>query len=234
MNNLNHPATIQIVIIITSRFFNEFMTTENDFSLELFRPTIYKFLRMAKWKKPDLKIVLDCGAGGRNPPVALFSKHGYNTYGIDNSDEALDHAREFLKKHGLEVKLTKEDMRNLPFENEYFGLVYSYNSSIHLIKEDTAKAVKEMFRVLKKGGLLCINFLWHNNVHPSLGEEKNPGEFWNMEHGDETVHSFFTEEEVEKLLEGTKILVKDKIQSKIFFTEEYFWESSFDYIVQKQ
>ena len=44
----------------------------------------------------------------------------------------------------------------------------------------------------------------------------------------------FTEEEVEKLLYGTKILLKDKVQSKIFFTEEYFWESSFEYVVQKK
>ena len=209
------------------------MTSDNDFSLELFRPTIYKFLRIAKWKLPDMKRVLDCGAGGRNPPTALFSKHGYDSYGIDNSDDALKQSKEFLEKYKLNVTLSKGDMRDLSFEDGYFDMVFSYNASIHLTKADTTKAVKEMFRVLKKGGILCMNFLWHNNVHPSLGEEKESGEFWNMEHGEETVHSFFTEEEVEKLLAGTKILLKDKVQTKIFFTEEYFWESSFEYIVQK-
>jgi ubiquinone/menaquinone biosynthesis C-methylase UbiE len=113
-------------------------------------------------------------------------------------------------------------------------MVFSYNASIHLTKSDTKKAVDEMFRVLKKGGLLCINLLWNKDVHPSMGEEKESGEFWNKEHGQETVHTFFTEEEVGSLLKGTKILLKDKVQKKIFFTEEYFWESSFDFIVQKQ
>jgi hypothetical protein len=55
-----------------------------------------------------------------------------------------------------------------------------------------------------------------------------------MEHGQETVHSFFTEEEVEELLFGTKTHLRDKVQTKIFFTEEYYWESSFEYIVQKE
>ena len=210
------------------------MSQNNDFGLEVFRPTIYKFFRIARWKKPDIKKVLDCGAGGSNPPIALFSKHGYECYGIDNSEEALEKANKYLKKYELDVQLSKEDMRELSFEDEFFDLVFSYNASIHLTKADTEKTVKEMFRVLKKGGILCMNFLWKNNVHPSLGEEKNSGEFWNMEHGEQTVHSFFTEEEVEKMLEGTKILLKDKVQAKIFFTEEYFWESSFEFIVQKQ
>ncbi len=223
-----------MVTIIFHKVFDYFMATENDFALVLFRPTIYKFLRIAKWKKPDLKRVLDCGVGGSTPPGALFSKHGYEVYGIDSSEDALAQSREFLKKYDIDMNLSKEDMRVLPFEDRFFDLVFSYNASIHLTKADTEIAVKEMLRVLDKGGLLCMNFLWHNNVHPSLGEEKNPGEFWNMEHGEETVHSFFTEDEVEQMLEGTKILLKDKVEVKIFFTEEYFWESSFEYIVQKR
>ena len=195
------------------------MSGDNDFSLELFRPTIYKFLRILRWKKPDAKKVLDCGAGGRTPPIALFRKFGYECYGIDNSDDALEQSKEFLSKYKLDVNLTKEDMRNLPFEDNYFDMVFSYNASIHLTKADTKKAVKEMFRVLKKGGLLCINLLWSKDVHPSMGEEKESGEFWNMEHGAETVHSFFTEEEADSLIKDAKILLKDKIQAKIFFTE---------------
>ena len=126
-----------------------------------------------------MKKVLDCGAGGSTPPITLFAKHGYESYGIDNSDEALDQSREFLKKYNLNINLSKADMRKLPYDDEFFDIVFSYNASIHLTKADTKKAVTEMFRVLKPGGLLCMNFLWHNDVHPSLGEEKEPGEFWN-------------------------------------------------------
>ncbi len=209
------------------------MTEKNDFSLTLFRPTIYKFLRLAKWKKPEKGKVLDCGAGGQNPPLALFCKHGYDAYGIDISDNALEEAEDFAARYGQDFKLLKGDMRDLSFDGRFFDLVYSYNSSIHLTKADTKKAVKEMLRVLKKGGLLCINFLWYKNVHPSLGEEKNQGEFWNMEHGEETVHSFFTEEETDQMLEGTKLIFKEKTQIEVLVRNEYFRESSFEYIVQK-
>ncbi|MHA1197852.1 MAG: class I SAM-dependent methyltransferase [Candidatus Heimdallarchaeaceae archaeon] len=209
------------------------MPEKYDFSLTLFRPTIYKFLRIAKWKKPEKGIVLDCGAGGQNPPLALFCKHGYDAYGIDISDNALEEAENFAAIYDLDLKLSIGDMRELSFDREYFDLVYLYNSSIHLTKADTKKAVKEMLRVLKKGGLFCINFLWYNDVHPSLGKEKEMGEFWNMEHGEETVHSFFTEEETEQMLEGTKVLFKEKTQYDVLVREEYFSESSFEYIVEK-
>jgi ubiquinone/menaquinone biosynthesis C-methylase UbiE len=210
------------------------MTVNNDFSLVTFRPTIYKFFRIAKWKKPDIKRVLDCGAGGTTPPLALFCKQGYEGYGIDNSEEALNQAKEFARKYDLQMNFSMGDMRELSFKDEYFDLVYSYNASIHLTKKDTEKAVNEMLRVLKKGGVLCINFLWHKDVHPMLGEEKNPGEFWNTEHGQETVHSHFTESEVEKMLKGTKLLFKEKVQMKFLAEEDYIWESSFEYIVQKE
>ena len=210
------------------------MTEKDDFGQILFRPTIYKFLRIAKWKKPEKGRVLDCGAGGQTPPVALFYKHGYDAYGIDISENALTASDEFAARYDLDLKLSKGDMRELSFDNEFFDLVFSYNASIHLTKADTRKAVKEMFRVLKKGGLLCINFLWYNNVHPSLGEEKEQGEFWGMEHGEETVHSFFTEEETEQMIEGTKILYKEKSEMEVLVQGEYFRESSFEYIVEKQ
>ena len=79
-----------------------------------------------------------------------------------------------------------------------------------------------------------MNFLWNNNVHPEMGEEKEPGEFWMEEHGEHTVHSHFTEDEVDQFFVNTKILLKDKIQMKMFFTESYFWESSFEIIAQKE
>jgi hypothetical protein len=36
--------------------------------------------------------VLDCAAGGRVPPLGLFHENGFDTWGIDLSEEALDRA----------------------------------------------------------------------------------------------------------------------------------------------
>ena len=209
------------------------MSVESDFSLNIFRPTIYKFLGLAKRLKIQGK-VLDCGAGGNRPPIALFSKQGYESFGVDNSKAELEKARTFLDNYELNVELSEADMRDLPYDDEFFECVFSYNASIHLTKKGTEQAVNEMLRVLKKEGILCMNFLWYDKVDPMLGEEKNPGEFWSQEHGEETVHSFFTEEEVEKLLKETKTIYREKIQMKVWFNEKYFTESSFDYIVKKE
>lgn len=209
------------------------MTEKNDFGLTIFNSTIYKFLRIIGWCNVDKKI-LDCGAGGETPPLALFNKHGFETYGIDNSDKQLDLAINFANKYELDLKLSKADMCKLPFDDETFGCVYSFNSSIHLTKKDTKIAVNEMLRVLKKDGVLCINFLWYDNVDPSLGEEREPGEFWGKEFGEEAVHSFFTEDEVNEILAETRILYKEKNQYEYSFENWGFHESSFIYVVRKK
>ena len=51
------------------------MTKKKDLGLITFNPTIYKFLRIIGWTKTEKKI-LDCGAGGETPPLALFNHHG--------------------------------------------------------------------------------------------------------------------------------------------------------------
>ena len=41
--------------------------------------------------------ILDCGAGGSVPPLALFAQHGFEAWGIDISEDHLDKARRFLR-----------------------------------------------------------------------------------------------------------------------------------------
>lgn len=133
------------------------------------------------------KKVLDCGAGGRYPPLALFYERGYKPYGIDISDEQVEHARTFCREHSMELNIMKGDMRCIPFDDESFSFVYECESMCHLTKEDTEKAVNEMIRVLKKGGYLSVEFMGLDSW-PLDGEEKTPGEFWSSYKGEEFVH----------------------------------------------
>ena len=43
-----------------------------------------------------------------------------------------------------------------------------------------------------------------------FGEEKAPGEFWGQEGGGDTLHSLFTDEEIEGLLSDWEVLSKEK------------------------
>ena len=44
---------------------------------------LYQLLRFTQ--SLEEKTVLDCGAGGQNPPLGLFHEYGFKTIGIDIS-----------------------------------------------------------------------------------------------------------------------------------------------------
>ena len=160
--------------------------------------------------EPHLR-VLDCGAGGPVPPVSLFAQQGFEAYGIDISLEQLEMARQFCKANGIVVDLRSGDMRALPFEDENFDYVFEQYAMCHLSKEDTIKAVSEMQRVLKPGGMAFLGVIsmdcWPKSF---FGEEKIPGEFWMMEDGEVARHSMFTDAEADALVSGWKIESRQK------------------------
>lgn len=199
----------------------------------IFPPAIYNFLQFTNEFGVE-KTVLDCGAGGKRPPLALFFNHGYRTFGIDISDSQIDAAHDFAKKHIIELDIRKADMRQIPFDDESFGCVFSWNSSVHLTKDDTKVAIAEMFRVLKKRGLLYVNFIWSKGVDDmDLGIERNKGEFWKTYERREIVHSCFSELEADELLEGFEILYKQKRQAKTKWKNRIRNEAYLDYIARK-
>jgi ubiquinone/menaquinone biosynthesis C-methylase UbiE len=104
-------------------------------------------------------VVLDCGAGGSSPPLSLFFKSGYRTYGIEIAQRALLEAQQFCAANHIALNIIGGDMRCIPFPKETFSFVYSYNAIDFMTKPDIAIAMREITRVLKSGGLCCVNFL---------------------------------------------------------------------------
>jgi ubiquinone/menaquinone biosynthesis C-methylase UbiE len=198
----------------------------------VFPPPIYTLLRYVE-KYGVERTVLDCGAGGRQPPLALFSLHGYKTCGIDISDSQINRANEFASQHNIELKIVKADMRSIPFNSDSFECVYSWNSSIHLTKKDTEVAISEMLRVLKNKGLLSVNFIWNKGQWIDLGEERNPGEFWMTIDNEECVHSCFHESEAERFFRGLELLHKQKRQITEKRNGRVVKDAYLDYIVRK-
>lgn len=143
----------------------------------VFRQTpIYRYLDYCN--KSDLeKTVLDCGAGGNCPPLALFSDFGYKTYGIEIKDSQIEAAREFAKEHNVEINISKGDMRKLPFDDESISFIYSFNTIFHMTKEDITNTIKEIKRVLKPGGICFINFLSIYDERYGIGDKVGEGQF---------------------------------------------------------
>ncbi len=201
----------------------------------IFRQTqLYKFLNYCNNNEIDLeKSVLDCGAGGNCPPLALFSEYGYKTYGIEFNDSQIEKAKKFSKEHNVELNITKGDIRKLPFEDETISYIYSYNTIFHMKKEDILKAVKEIKRVLKPGGICFINFLTINDENFGQGEKVGKGEFLQVEDGEKIVHAYYGIEEAEEYFKDMKIIFKENRVLERIFEGENIKQGYVDYIVQK-
>lgn len=174
-----------------------------------FRQTqLYKFLLYCNGEGLN-KRILDLGAGGNCPPLAIFKEHGYETHGIEISEKQIELAREFEKKHNLNLGIKKGDMLNTGFEDDSFEYVYSFNSVFHMSKKQVGEAIKEMRRITKTGGFVFVNFASTNDMRATQGRKEAEGETWLVEHGEEVLHSFFDENEPKKYFEGFEVLYKE-------------------------
>lgn len=157
------------------------------------------------------KKILDCGAGGRNPPLAVFHRAGYETHGIDNSDSQIDRANNYAKEHKMEFNIIKGDIRELPYEDESFSFVFSHHTIHHMPKVEIEKTIKEMERVLRPGGLIFVNFPSIDSTSYGGGEEVAKNEFLQIEaDGGKITHCFYEDKEADSYFKNSEILSKRK------------------------
>lgn len=170
---------------------------------------LYNFLKYCNDSSLK-KIILDCGAGGINPPLSLFYDFGYETYGIEISEEQLEKSNLFSNQHNIDLNISKGDMLEIPFGDESFSFLYSYNTSVHMRKKEFIKAIVEFNRVLKTGGLCYVNFLSKECDTYGKGIEVSNGEFKQKEGNKEVCYCHYSDSEVEKNLDGFDIIYKEK------------------------
>ena len=177
---------------------------------------VYRFLslirgRLAEGETLDGRRILDCGAGGRVPPLSVFAEQGMGCVGIDISERRVEAACAYAAAHELPIEFRVADMREVPFPDASFDYVFEHYSMCHLSKADTARAVEEMRRVLKPGGTAFFGVISSESWPLSTyGDEREPGEFWMVEEGEEARHSVFTDEECEHLVSGWEVLSKER------------------------
>lgn len=122
--------------------------------------------------KPGLK-VLDAGCG-RAPLQFLLAELGMETHGIDPNENVGWHGidRRLMAKFGVSVEYKVEGMEALSYPDGYFDRVMSVSVLEHVrsvpVKDELAtphgehdralqaRMIREMARVLKKGGLLLL------------------------------------------------------------------------------
>jgi arsenite methyltransferase len=94
--------------------------------------------------------ILDIGSGGGFPMIELAERFGEScqVYGLDPSDDTNTMIIEKIRlKEIRNASIIKGVVENIPFENEFFGLITS-NNGLNNIK-DVQKALEECYRVAK-------------------------------------------------------------------------------------
>jgi ubiquinone/menaquinone biosynthesis C-methylase UbiE len=154
--------------------------------------------------KPN-PIILDVGCGDGRHSI-MIDRNGGRATGIDLSKSMLREAKTLYP--GGDFR--EADMRELPFDNDFFDGIWSSGSIYHITKADAKKVVREFRRVIKTEGVVAVNF--------KLGQgeslEANPKSY----SGSPRYFAYYTEDEMKDLFGSFGF---DEVESCTFPEEIY-------------
>jgi ubiquinone/menaquinone biosynthesis C-methylase UbiE len=188
---------LQIAIRIIKRFYAfsppAFMgfLLDSDFRKKLQPPD--KLIKRSGIKKGMSILEVGCGSGAFTIFAARASGIKGEVYALDIQPRMLMQLKKKLSRPDnrdiKNIKLVEGDAHKLPFNDNSFDVVYTVTVLQEL--QDQNKALKEMKRVLKPGGILAISEFLPDPDYPlksttiRLGEEagfildKVEGNLWN-------------------------------------------------------
>jgi cyclopropane fatty-acyl-phospholipid synthase-like methyltransferase len=156
--------------------------------------------------------ILDFGCGvGRH--TKYFVKRGYEVYGFDQSEKALQRAESTLANENLSAHLRVWNMLSpLPYETAFFDAVLAVRVIQHAYKKDILEILREIDRVLRERGLVFIQVTSYETEMKNMLEGRKP--IWVeprtliAETGPEKgiPRHLFTSEELLSMLKGYEIL----------------------------
>ncbi|MAG76052.1 MAG: hypothetical protein CL811_04750 [Colwelliaceae bacterium] len=123
--------------------------------------------------KEDKILDLACGYGRFTIPLA---KKGYSIEGIDITPGFIKKAKETSSKEKVKIRFKVGDMRDLPYKRDSFTKIICMWSAFSEIitRADQKKSIKEMFRVLKKGGFALAEMRpkYNEKIFVKLGNDE--------------------------------------------------------------
>jgi ubiquinone/menaquinone biosynthesis C-methylase UbiE len=186
--------------------------TDKNYSKEEPENIVAEFIALLKIKKSRI-LDVGCGAGRH---LIYFKKRKFDTYGIDISKMGLKITRERLKQQKLKCNLIRCDMNFLPYANDSFDAAICINTIYHQKIEGIQRTIIEIWRILKKEGLLLVNFLTKRTYIYRKGTEIEKNTYM-MDEGIEkgVLHHFTDEKEIKQFFKKFKRYTLKKLEKEI-------------------
>jgi len=165
----------------------------------------------------DGDLILDAGCGEGFYAMIFDQLYSCRVAAIENDKKMLDMARNWLAK-SQKISFEQADVCQLNHAESTFDKVVCTEVLEHI--DDDKKAVSELFRVLKPGGVLAVTvpnknypFVWDplNKIREWLGlghfNPKNPvlGGIWSYDH-----KRLYSPKELAELLSGAGFVIEDE------------------------
>ena len=113
---------------------------------------------MEIFKNRKVKKVCDAACGFGAHTIALLS-NGFDVEAFDISQKSVELTVAGLKKHGYkDIKIKAASILNTGYADETFDAATAYAVIDHLTKKDAEKAIRELIRIVKAGGLVLLSF----------------------------------------------------------------------------
>jgi len=107
-------------------------------------------------RKSKARKLLDLGCGD-GLTLAFLAEQGFDVVGIDYSEVGVENAKKRLAEKGKSAKIIVGDIyKKLPFKDGEFDAIISYQVINHNKITNIRKLLKEINRILKKGGIFSI------------------------------------------------------------------------------
>jgi D-alanine-D-alanine ligase len=142
------------------RIFNSmYLKTDSDVvdDLQITRNEVDLFTSILDAPKDFAILDLACGQGRH--AIELARRGFTNITGLDRSHYLIRKAKTVMQQEGLKISFKEGDARKLPFPADTFDAVMILGNSFGYFEsnEDDIMILKEVFRVLKPGGIFLID-----------------------------------------------------------------------------
>ena len=102
--------------------------------------------------------IIDLGCGGANH-LLFLAQEGFDYYGVDGADQAINIASERLEARGFEARnLAVSSFDELPYEDNFFDCVIDRGSLVCNGLSDLPRIINELHRICKPGGY-CFSMI---------------------------------------------------------------------------